>query len=152
MTDGQYLCIVCIIINNIITSSSFQLILPVWPAAMVIHSDRDEGDDSLSSQPIRKHHLLTHVNVWVWTAEGTAQVTTQTRLSKTRGDIFNQIEQTWRSIYLWWPVYLAPLMCPTPLQPGVGHTPWEGEDKGDQPVSCTHRKQPTVRNSIICLS
>ena len=39
--------------------------------------------------------------------------------------------------YLWWPVYLAPLMCPTPLQPGVGHTPWEGEDKGEKPVSDT---------------
>lgn len=25
--------------------------------------------------------------------------------------------------YLWCPVYFAPLMWPTPLQPGVGHTP-----------------------------
>ena len=23
--------------------------------------------------------------------------------------------------YLWWPVYLAPLMWPIPLQPGIGH-------------------------------
>lgn len=37
--------------------------LPVRPAAVVIHGDRYEGDDSLSSQPIRKHHLLTYINV-----------------------------------------------------------------------------------------
>jgi len=25
--------------------------------------------------------------------------------------------------HLWWPMYLDPLMCPTPLQPGVGQPP-----------------------------
>lgn len=37
--------------------------------------------------------------------------------------------------YLWCPVYLGPFMCPTPLQPAVGHTSWEGDSRGQEPVS-----------------
>lgn len=41
--------------------------------------------------------------------------------------IFYKIQQIWWCqvnnfffFYLWWPVYLAPLMWPMPLQPGIG--------------------------------
>lgn len=41
------------------------------------------------------------------------------------------------------------MMWPTPLQPGVGHTPWEGEDTGEEPVS--HAEQHSV-SGPVCLS
>ena len=42
--------------------------------------------------------------------------------------------------YLWWPVYFAPLMWPTPLHPGVGQPPCPGEFDASFPTvrKCTH--------------
>lgn len=42
--------------------------------AMVMWNNRYKGKGPLSSQPIRKHHLLTHIDVWVWTAKGTRHI------------------------------------------------------------------------------
>lgn len=67
---------------------------------MVIYSDRYKGDDSLSSQPIRKHHLFTHINVWIRTAEGTVKdthniiMTLQHRVTQENLTRLNKID-TW---------------------------------------------------------
>lgn len=64
----------------------------------------------------------------------------------------------WDSSYLWCPVYRAPLIWPTPLQPGVGQTPWEGQDIGEEPVSHTGTNMvlvptwPTVCTDEMLLS
>lgn len=43
--------------------SGQQRVSPVRSVAVVIHGDGHQGDDSLSSQPVREHHLLPHVDV-----------------------------------------------------------------------------------------
>lgn len=51
--------------------SGQQRVSPVCSVAVVIHGDGHQGDDSLSSQPVREHHLLPHIDVRVWTSKGT---------------------------------------------------------------------------------